>query len=259
MSKETNGPGPQTMRGVAGKILRVDLASRSITVDHPDEHFYRAYLGGAGFVSYFLLKEVPRGIDALDSRNRLIFALGPLTGLPMPGATRSCVGAKSPLTNGYSKSEAGGFFPMALKKAGYDAVIVTGRADRPVYLLMTDEQVEIRDASHLWGKTVLETQDAIAAETGQKTIRTAAIGPAGENLVRFACIMNDVKGAAGRGGLGAVMGSKNLKAVAASGRWTPKVANPDKIRELTLTMNQGFYDNPLFSKSLHDVGTGAKA
>lgn len=247
------------MRGVAGKILRVELTSRSITVDQPDEGFYRSYLGGAGFVSYFLLKEVPRGIDALDPQNRLIFACGPLTGLAMPGVTRNCVGAKSPLTGGYAKSEVGGFFPMALKKTGYDAVIVTGRADRPVYLLMTDGRVELRDASHLWGKTVLDAQDAIAAETGEKAIRTAAIGPAGENRVRFACIMNDAKGAAGRGGLGAVMGSKNLKAIAAAGKWTPDVANPTKIRELTLMMNRGFYENPLFGKYLHDVGTGSEA
>jgi aldehyde:ferredoxin oxidoreductase len=145
---------------------------------------------------------------------------------------------------------------MALKKTGYDAVIVEGKAERPVYLLVTDRTVEIRDATHLWGKTVLDTRDAIAAETGQKTIRTAAIGPAGENLVRFACIMNDVKEANGRGGLGAVMGSKNLKAIAASGGWTPDVADPVRIRELILAMNRGFYDNPLFVKRYHDIGTG---
>jgi aldehyde:ferredoxin oxidoreductase len=103
-------------------------------------------------VSYFLLKEIPRGIDAFDPQNRLIVALGPLTGLPVPGATRSCVGAKSPLSGGYAKSEAGGFFPMALKKTGYDAVVIRGRADRPVYLLMTDAGAEVRDASHLWGE-----------------------------------------------------------------------------------------------------------
>jgi len=244
------------MRGVAGKILRVDLTSQTFTTEQPDERFYRTYLGGAGFVSYFLLREVPQGIDAFDPQNKLIFALGPITGLPMPGATRDCVGAKSPLTGGYSKSECGGFFPMALKKTGYDAVIVEGKAERPVYLLVTDRTVEIRDATHLWGKTVLDTRDAIAAETGQKTIRTAAIGPAGENLVRFACIMNDVKEANGRGGLGAVMGSKNLKAIAASGGWTPDVADPVRIRELILAMNRGFYDNPLFVKRYHDIGTG---
>ena len=203
--------------GFAGKILRVNLSSGAIGTDEPDESFYRTYLGGAGFVSYYLLKEVPWGADALSPENKLIFALGPMTGLAMPGATRNCVGAKSPLTGGYSKSEVGGFWPMALKKAGYDALIVEGKAGRPVYLLVTDETVEIRDASQIWGKTVLETQDMIAADTGIKNICTAAIGPAGENLVRFACVMNDLKDAAGRGGLGAVMGSKNLKAVAAFG------------------------------------------
>ncbi len=248
------------MRGFAGKILRVDLTSRKITVDQPAESFYRTYLGGAGFVSYFLLKEVPRGIDALDPRNKLILALGPMTGLAMPGATRDCVGAKSPLTGGYSKSEAGGFFPMALKKAGYDAIIVEGKADRPVYLRVTDQEVEIRDAAHLWGKTVLETQDAIAAETGDKAIRTAAIGPPGERLVRFACIMNDLREAVGRGGLGAVMGSKNLKAIAASGRWNPDVADPARIRALTQIMNKGFNDNPIgFANKLHERGTGGSA
>ena len=247
------------MRGVAGKILRADLTARKITVDQPDERFYRTYLGGAGFVSYFLLKEVPRGIDAFDPRNKLIFAIGPLTGLPLPGASRSCVGTKSPLTDGYSKSEAGGFVPMALKKAAYDAVIVEGRADAPVYLLVTDQRVEIRDASHLWGKTVLEARDAIAAETGEKQIRTFGIGPAGENLVRFASVMNDAKDAHGRGGAGAVMGSKNLKAIAVAGKWNPDVADPAKIHELAVMMNKGFYDNPLFAKGLHDIGTGAEA
>ncbi|MDI6771612.1 MAG: aldehyde ferredoxin oxidoreductase family protein [bacterium] len=248
------------MRGFAGKVLRVDLTSRTIHVDQPDEEFYRTYLGGAGFVSYYLFKEVPRGIDAFDPQNKLIFALGPMTGLAMPGATRNCVGAKSPLSGGYSKSEGGGFFPMALKKAGYDAVIVEGKADRPVYLLVSDQKVEILDASHLWGKTVLETQDVIAAELGEKSIRTAAIGPAGENLVRFACIMNDLKDAVGRGGLGAVMGSKNLKAIAASGAWNPELADPAKIRQLTTIMNKGYADNPLgFAKSLHERGTGGAA
>ena len=247
------------VKGIANKILRVDLSSGRITVDEPDERFYRTYVGGAGFVSYFLLTEVPPGVDALSPDNKLIFALGPMTGLPMPGATRNCVGAKSPLTDGFSKSEVGGHWPMDLKRAGYDALIVEGRAEKPVYLLVTNETVEIRDASALWGKTVLDTQDAIAAETGIRNIRTAAIGPAGENQVRFACIMNDRKEAAGRGGLGAVMGSKNLKAVAAFGRANPDVADPEKIRELTRFMNQNYYDLPLFNKALHDVGTGEHA
>jgi aldehyde:ferredoxin oxidoreductase len=244
------------VQGIANKILRVNLSNGSVSVDEPDETFYRTYLGGAGFVSYFLLKEVPQGIDAFSPENKLIFALGPMTGLAMPGATRNCIGAKSPLTNGYSKSEVGGHWPMDLKKAGYDAIIVEGKAEKPVYLLVTDTKVELRNASDLWGKTVLETQDMIATETGIRNIRTAAIGPAGENLVRFACIMNDLKDAAGRGGLGAVMGSKNLKAIAVFGQKTPAVADPTKIRELTLFMNRNYYDLPIFNKALHDVGTG---
>ncbi len=244
------------MRGVAGKILRVNLSSRKITVDQPDESFYRTYLGGAGFVSYYMLKEIPKGIDALSPENKLVFALGPMTGLAMPGATRNCVGAKSPLTDGYSKSEVGGFWPMAVKKAGYDAIIIEGKADKPVYLLVTDEKVEIRDATAMWGKTCLETQDMIADETGEKMVRTASIGVAGEKLVKFACIMNDLKDSAGRGGLGAVMGSKNLKSIAAYGRKNPDVADPARIRDLTLFMNKNYYDLPIFGKSMHDVGTG---
>jgi aldehyde:ferredoxin oxidoreductase len=242
--------------GIANRILRVNLTDGNISVDELDEDFYRKYLGGAGFVSYFLLKEVPPGIDPLGPENKLIFALGPMTGLAMPGATRNCIGAKSPLTGGFSKSEVGGFWPMELKKSGYDALIVEGKAEKPCYLLITEETVEIRDATHLWGKTVLETHDMITKETGIRNIRTAAIGAGGENMVRYACVINDLKDAAGRGGLGAVMGSKNLKAVASRGRLNHKVADGDKIRELTLFMNREYYDLPTFGKSMHDVGTG---
>jgi aldehyde:ferredoxin oxidoreductase len=244
------------LQGVAGKILRVNLTAGTTTVDTPDESFYRKYLGGAGFVSYFLLKEVPQGIDPLSPENKIIFALGPMTGLPMPGASRNCVGAKSPLTGGYAKTEVGGFWPMALKKAGYDAVIVEGKSPKPVYLFVTDKTVEIRSAEHLWGKTVMETEDTLKEETGLKNLRTCSIGIGGENMVKYACVINDLKDAAGRGGVGAVMGSKNLKSIAAFGRWNPDVADPAKIRELTLYMNQNYYDLPLFGKAMHDVGTG---
>lgn len=247
------------MRGVAGKILRVNLTTGSITVDEPDEAFYRKYLGGAGFVSYFMLKEIPQGIDALSPENKIIFALGPMTGLAMPGASRNCVGAKSPLTGGYAKTEVGGFWPMAMKKTGYDALIIEGKAEKPVYLFITDKEVEIRDAGHLWGKTVMETEDTLKEETGIKNLRFASIGIGGENMVRYACVINDLKDAAGRGGIGAVMGSKNLKTIAAYGRWNPDVADKKKIRELTVFMNQNYYDLPNFGKSMHDVGTGEHA
>lgn len=244
------------VQGVAGRILRVDLSSGKVSTDQPEERFYRTYLGGAGFVSYFLLKEIPQGIDPFSPQNKLVFAVGPMTGLAMPGATRNCIGAKSPLTGGFSKSEVGGFWPMEVKKAGYDAIIVEGKAQKPVYLLVTDDQVAIRDASHIWGKTVREAQDQIVNETGIKGIRTAAIGLGGENMVRYACVINDLKDAAGRGGLGAVMGSKNLKAIAAFGKKNPQVADRAKIRDLTLLMNRGFLELPIFNKSMHEVGTG---
>ena len=170
------------VQGIANKILRVNLSSGKISVDEPDESFYRTYLGGSGFVSYFLLTEVPQGIEALSPENKLIFALGPMTGLAMPGASRNCIGAKSPLTDGYAKSEVGGHWPMALKRAGYDAIIVEGKADKPVYLLVTDQRVEIRDAANLWGKTVLEAHDLIATETGIKNIRTGTVGLCTERL-----------------------------------------------------------------------------
>ena len=246
------------MKGVHGRILRVDLTSRRITVDQPDEAFYRRYLGGAGFVSYFLLKEIPRGADPLSPENKLIFAGGPMTGLGMGGATRNCAGAKSPLTGGFAKSECGGFFPMDFKRTGYDALIVEGKADKPVYIWIDPEgEVDIRDASHLWGKTCLETQDAIAQEVGEQLVRTAAIGPGGENLVRFACIMNDLKDAHGRGGMGAVMGSKNLKAIAVRGRNLPEMADPDRIREMGQWLARNLFDIKTFNRGFSDYGTGA--
>ncbi len=239
--------------GYNGKILRVDLSRGAISVDAVDELFCRKYLGGAGFVSYFLLKELRQGIDPLSPENKLIFALGPVTGVPLPGSGRNCVGAKSPLTGGYAKSEVGGFWGAELKHAGYDAIIVEGKAENPVYLWIHDEEASIRDASHLWGKNTEETQETIRAELGDSLIRVAVIGPAGENLVRFACIMNGLKDAAGRGGTGAVMGSKNLKAIAVRGHKRLQVAEPERLKEFShwLLANQQLWN------SFREFGTGA--
>lgn len=239
--------------GYNGQILRVNLSQGTASADAVDELFCRKYLGGAGFVSYFLLKELRPGIDPLDPENKLIFALGPVTGVPLPGSGRHCVGAKSPLTGGYAKSESGGFWGAELKHAGYDAIIVEGKAEKPVYLWIHNGEASIRDASHLWGKNTKETQETIRAELGDGLIRVAGIGPAGENLVRFACIMNGLKDAAGRGGMGAVMGSKNLKAIAVRGHKGPEVAEPERIKEL----RQWVLDNSKLWASLHDLGTGA--
>ena len=243
------------VQGVANRILRVNLSDGRIRVDEPDEMFYRTYLGGAGFVSYYLLKEIKRGTDPLSPENVLVFALGPMTGTGMPGAPRNCVGAKSPLTGGFAKSEVGGFWGHELKRAGFDAVVVEGKAEKPVYLWVHDGEAEIRDASQMWGKTVLEAHDAIEGELGQRFIRTALIGPAGEKMARVACVINDLRNAAGRGGLGAVMGSKNLKGIAARGRKTPDMADPAKIREMSRWMNDGVMNRGV-ARNMHELGTG---
>lgn len=217
--------------GYNGKILRVNLSDHSISVETIDELFCRKYLGGAGFISYFLWKELKQGTDALAPDNKLIFAIGPVTGVQLPGSGRNCIGAKSPLTGGIAKSEVGGFWGAELKRAGYDAIIINGKSEKPVYLSICDGKTIVRDANHLWGKNTKETQDAIRVELGDNRIRVAAIGPAGENLVRSACIMNDLRYAAGRGGLGAVMGSKNLKAISVRGHKAPRIAHPERLRE----------------------------
>lgn len=238
--------------GYNGKILRVNLSSGTISVDEPDEVFYRTYFGGTNFIAYYLLKEVKPGIDPLGPENKLIFATGPVTGAPMAGAGRNSVGAKSPLTGAFGDSQAGGFFGAELKHAGYDAIVVEGQSAKPVYLQIVDGVAEIKDASHLWGKTTDETQQAIKAESGERMMRFAAIGPAGEKLVRYACVINDLSHAAGRTGMGAVMGSKKLKAVAVRGRGGPEFADPAKVKELA----KYFVDNwKNWALGLYDLGT----
>ena len=241
--------------GYNGKILRVNLSQGTTSADALDELFCRKYLGGAGFISYFLLKELQQGIDPLGPENKLIFALGPVTGVPLPGSGRHCVGAKSPLTGGYAKSESGGFWGAELKHAGYDAIIVEGKAEKPVYLWIHDGEASIRDASYLWGKNTKEMQETIRAELGDSLIRVAGIGPAGENLVRIACIMNDLKDAAGRGGMGAVMGSKNLKAIAVRGHKRTKVDEPERLKEI----RQWVLAHRELWASFAEYGTGSPA
>lgn len=222
--------------GYNGRILRVNLSGGSMTTETIDEQFCRRYIGGAGFIIHYLWQELKGGVDALGPDNKLIFALGPVTGLLLPGAARNCVGARSPLTGGLAKSEVGGFWGAELKRAGYDAIIVEGRAAAPAYIWVKDGEAAIRDAGHLWGKEVRETQDAVRAELGDARVQLAMIGPAGENRVLYACIMNGLYDAAGRGGLGAVMGSKNLKAIAVRGHHLPKVADAVRIKEIRQQM-----------------------
>ncbi|MFC1929768.1 aldehyde ferredoxin oxidoreductase family protein [Chloroflexota bacterium] len=238
--------------GYNGRILRVDLSKKSIAEEAIDELFCRRYLGGAGFVLYYLWKELPTGADPLGPDNKLIFAAGPVTGVSLPGSGRHCVGAKSPLTGGVAKSEVGEFWGAEFKRAGYDAVIIEGKAEKPVYLWIHDGEASIRDARHLWGKGTKETQQAIRDELNDDKVRVGMIGSAGENLVRYACIMHGLHDVAGRGGLGAVMGAKNLKAVAVRGHKAPRVANPEQLK----LHRQWLFDNMKRVRSFRDYGTG---
>jgi len=238
--------------GFAGKILHVDLTTGTTTVEEPAAAFYRRYLGGSAFVGYYLLQQVPKGADPLGPDNVLIMATGAVTGHPVAGAGRSVVGAKSPLTGGYGEADVGGFFGAELKRAGYDAVVIRGAADEPAYLWIHDGDVEIRPAGHLWGKTTLETQEAIHEELDERRARLAMIGPGGERQVATACIINDLRHAAGRTGLGAVMGSKRLKAVVARGGARLPVGDEEGLRKLSRWLGDNWKEK---SWSMHDLGT----
>jgi aldehyde:ferredoxin oxidoreductase len=239
-------------RGYTGTILRVNLTDNIICTETASEELCRKYLGGAGFVAHFLWKELAVGTDPLGPENKLIFAVGPLTGIPLSGSGRNCVGAKSPLTGGIAKSEVGEFWGYELKRAGYDVVIIEGKAEKPAYLWIHDGEASLEDAGQLWGQDTRETQQGIRDELGDKLIRVASIGPAGENLVRYACIMNGLYDAAGRGGVGAVMGSKNLKAVAVRGKRLLAKLPAEPIKSL----KKWLVDNRELSRGFWEAGTG---
>jgi len=244
--------------GYNGKVLRVDLSTERIGVEEPSEAFYRRYFGGEAFIGYYLLKEMEAGVDPLGPDNLLIFATGVLTGHPFSGSGRNSVGGKSPLTGGFGSSEVGGYWGSMLKMAGYDAIIFSGRSEEPCYLWINDGEVEIRDATHIWGKTTGEVDEILKRELGMD-VYIAQIGPAGEKMVRYACVINDLSHAAGRTGMGAVMGSKRLKAVAVKGNRRPPVADPEKIKEKARWIAENFemeIPTGRTVRSLHETGTG---
>lgn len=240
--------------GYTGKILRVDLTLEKWSIEEPSENFYRQHFGGEGFVAYFLLKELQPGIDPLGPENKLIFAAGPLTGVPVGGCGRHSVGGKSPLTGAFGEADAGGYWGAELKMAGFDAVIVEGKAARPSYIFIQDGEVQIKDGRHLWGMKTLECQDAIREELGDSVIKVSQIGPAGENLVRYACVVNDLDAFAGRTGMGAVMGSKNLKAIACRGHQRLSLANPGAVAEIGRWVRD---NTPVTNKVMRDLGTAS--
>ena len=246
-----------------GRILRVDLWNGRMRVEFLPDSILRRWIGGRGLGVYLALKEIDPRINPLSPANKAFVMTGPATGVAgIPESGRWCSVTKSPLTDTIHDSQSGGNFGPELKFAGFDAVIIENTSEKPVYLWIHDGKAEIRDATHLWGKDVHSTTDIIkselAAEIGAKEarhIKVAAIGPAGENLVKFAAIMNDKNRAAGRGGHGAVWGSKKLKAIAVRGHEKPKVAKPDFFREVVVEMTRKHRENPVTSEGLPKLGT----
>ncbi|MBM2832660.1 MAG: aldehyde:ferredoxin oxidoreductase [Dehalococcoidia bacterium] len=229
--------------GWAGTILDVDLNNRRVTKKPLDEVFALKWLGGEGFGARFLWENVgPEIEDGLDPRNVLIYAASPLTGTMTPGAGRLEIISKSPITGLFGDTNSGGHFAPELKQAGYDALIIRGKADKPVYIWIDDDRVEIRDAAHLWGRTIPETDRLLREEVKDENIQISCIGPAGEKLVRFAIMMNNIFRAPGWAGCGGVAGSKNLKAVAIRGTRGIRIARPAEFEKLAWQARQTVKD-----------------
>ncbi|ELY38879.1 aldehyde ferredoxin oxidoreductase [Natronorubrum tibetense GA33] len=240
-----------------GTTLRVNLSDRTIDTEQLDEDLIETYLGGTGLAARILYDELEPGIDPLGPENKLVFATGPITGTRAPTSGRHSVSALSPLTGILGEATSGGDWGTALRRAGVDLVIVEGEADEPVYVHVEDGEFELRDASGLWGLDVPETTDRIQKDVGDDAV-VSTIGRAGENQVRFAAVMNDVKRAAGRTGMGAVMGAKKLKAISVIGTGDPHhhIDDVEGYKELTLELTQTVTQTPS-TKTRRDHGTAA--
>ncbi len=226
--------------GVHGKILHLNLTTGESRIEQPPDEFYRLLIGGRAVAAYFLLRDLPPHTDPFSPDNLLIFAPGIMQGTNLPGAGRHGVGGKSPLTGAIGSSEAGGWWGHEFKRTGFDALVIRGRAQSPVYLWIKDGRVEIRPAEHLWGQLTYPVEVAIRQELNDGRVRVAQIGPAGENRVLFSAIMHDVNRAAGRNGLGALMGSKNLKAVAVRGTINVPVAARPRVTEVSKWLGENY-------------------
>ncbi len=221
-----------------GKVLKVDLTTGEMEDVEVPEQDYRDFLGGSGLAAKWFFDHQGWKAEPLSPENPLMIMNGPLSGTSLPGVSRLEICARSPLTGIWGEASMGGHFSPQLKRTGYDGIIVTGASDKPAYLYVTDDGVEIRDASHLWGKDTYETEELLKEEVGDKRAQVISIGPAGENLVKFACVMNDRGSTAGRCGMGAVMGSKKLKAVVARGNKKFPVADEAAFKQAREKMNE---------------------
>ena len=242
--------------GWAGRLLRVDLTGERMVTEPVKAEWAENFMGGRGLTSKLLFDEVRPGTDPLSPENKIFIAVGPCNGTLVPGSTRITIAAKSPLTGFIGDSNSGGTMGAELKYAGYDALVIQGKAPRPSYLWIDNDTVKLRPADHLWGKTTGETRRAIEREIGDPEVQVASIGPAGENLIKFANIINDVGRAHGRCGLGAVMGSKNLKAIAVRGTHGVRVADPASLDKAIREMYELYYhEDPLWYKNFTTYGT----
>jgi aldehyde:ferredoxin oxidoreductase len=237
--------------GYNGKILHVDLTTGKLEVEEPGEAFFRRYMGGSALGMHYALKLIPRGAEPLGPDNVLILSLGVTTGAAISGQSRVTATAKSPLSGAIGDAQAGGFWPAEAKGAGFDAYVIKGQSEKPVYLWVQDGQAELRDASHLWGKVTGEVEAAIQEELGDPKIEVLQVGPAGEGGVRFACIINMSNRANGRTGMGAVMGSKKLKAIAVRGQERPEIADRETLTDLARWGAKNFPDSDVYDMGVH--------
>jgi aldehyde:ferredoxin oxidoreductase len=244
------------MKGFSARYLEVDLGSGEVVLRELEEELYRKYVGGTGLAAWLFLEEMDPLVDPGSPENPLIFMNGPLTGTSFPGSGRSSVVAMSPLTRLWGECNVGGAFGAAVKLAGLDGIVFKGKAQGPVFFWLDGDKAELRDASHLWGLDAYETNERLQSELkgGGGPVRTMQIGPAGENGVRFAAIVNEIGSVAGRCGLGAVMGDKNLKAVAVRGGGRMGYADPEKARELSKRMAEKLQGH-ILAGTLHELGT----
>jgi len=242
--------------GYFGRLLRVNLTNHTYQAESIPEQILKDYIGGRGLGSKLLFDEMPGKTDALGPDNKLIFLTGPLTGIPAPTTSRYSIVAKSPLTSTVGGSSSGGHFGINLKSTGYDVLLVEGVSENPCYIYITDEKVEIRDAANLWGKLTGETTDIVLAETNSKA-GVASIGPSGETTQLIASIMNEKNHAAGRGGLGAVMGSKKLKAVVVNGAQKTPIEDKEVVDKAVKSWRTFVGEAPLTKDVLKEYGTPA--
>ena len=229
------------MNGYGGSVLRVNLETGKITKTQTPADVARDFIGGRGFGIYYLFKEVPKGADPLGPDNKLIISNGPFSGMMVPGGGKCDWTTKSPLTGGYASASMGGHFTAEMKYAGYDTIMLEGISPKPVYLLIEDDKVQLVDASTLWGKGAVDVEVAFKHKYGEE-YQIAAIGPGGENLVAYACINHDFGRQAGRGGVGAVMGSKKVKAIVIRGTKSVPVANTEAYRQAGMALYKACKD-----------------